>query len=217
MFCRKCGAKNEDTAAFCTNCGAKLNQSAPTRTAAAAVSIPNDKNRKIGMIAVAAAVVIVVILGVFLFGGRSPKATIDQCIEATYSADVEALLLDLVPEGVWEYAMEEEGYDSDDLEAKIEEAEDDLQDQLDSLDSYYGEDWEVSHAILYEGNIKGRDLEDIQEMYEDMDVKVSAAKEMEVEITVTSEETEVTQSVDISLIKVGRSWYLDIGSMGSLF
>ena len=48
-------------------------------------------------------------------------------------------------------------------------------------------------------------------------MKVSAAKSVEVELTVTSDETESSNSLDVSLIKVGRSWYLDAMSMGNLF
>ena len=50
-----------------------------------------------------------------------------------------------------------------------------------------------------------------------MDVKVSAAKTVEVEVNIHSDETETSNSMDISLIKVGRSWYIDINSMYNLY
>ena len=53
--------------------------------------------------------------------------------------------------------------------------------------------------------------------YEDINVKVSAAKTVEVEFTLKGDETEVSNSLEISVIKVDRSWYLDLYTMGNLF
>ncbi len=216
MFCGKCGAQNSDNAEFCTNCGAKLRKSIPTKTSAVSVSTQDDKNRKVGIIAVAVAVVFVIILAFVIFGGRSYKTTIDKFMEAEFDADAKAIF-DLMPEKMLDYAMEQDGYDSDDLEDLIDEVNEELQDQMDSLDSYLGEGWTSSYEITDEEDIKGDDLDDIKEAYEEADIKISAAKDVEVEITVTSDETESSNSLNISLIKVGRSWYLDLMSMGNLF
>lgn len=216
MFCGKCGAQNADNAEFCTNCGAKLKKSAPTTAATVSVPNQNDKNRKVGMIAVAVAVVVVIILGVVLFGGRSYKTTVEKFVDAQFDADAEAIF-DLLPENMIDYMLEEDGYDSDDLDDLIDEANEDLQDQLDSLDRYLGEGWKITYEILDTEDIKGDDLNDIKDAYEDADVKVSAAKSVEIEITIKADEMESSNSMDISLIKVGRSWYLDVMSMGNLF
>lgn len=216
MFCGKCGAQNADSAEFCTNCGAKLKKNAPTTAATVSVPNQNDKNRKVGMIAVAVAVVVVIILGVVLFGGRSYKATVEKFVDAQFDANAEAIF-DLMPEKMIDYALEQDGYDSDDLDDLIDDANETLQDQLDSLDSYLGEGWKISYEILDTEDIKGDDLDDHQRCVEDGDVKVSAAKDVEIEITVKADETESSNSLDVSLIKVGRSWYLDVMSMGNLF
>ena len=216
MFCGKCGAQNADSAEFCTNCGAKLKKNAPTTAATVSVPNQNDKNRKVGMIAVAVAVVVVIILGVVLFGGRSYKATVEKFVDAQFDANAEAIF-DLMPEKMIDYALEQDGYDSDDLDDLIDDANETLQDQLDSLDSYLGEGWEISYEILDTEDIKGDDLDDIKDAYEDADVKVSASKDVEIEITVKADETESSNSLDVSMIKVGRSWYLDVMSMGNLF
>lgn len=216
MFCGKCGTKNADNVEFCTNCGAKLNKSAVTKSTAVSVANQNDKNRKVGIIAVAVAAVIVVILGVLLLGGRSYKATIEKFVDAQFDANAEAIF-DLMPQKMIDYALEEDGYDPDDLDYLIDELNEELQDQLDSLDSYLGEGWKITYKILDDEDVKGADLDDIKNAYEDAGVKVSAAKSVEVELTVTSDETESSNSLDVSLIKVGRSWYLDAMSMGNLF
>lgn len=216
MFCGKCGTKNEDNVEFCTNCGVRLNKKIVPKSTAVPVANQNDKNRKVGIIAVAIAAVIVVILGVNLFGGRSYKATIEKFVDAQFDANAEAIF-DLMPQKMIDYALEEDGYDSDDLDYLIDELNEELQDQLDSLDSYLGEGWKITYEILDDEDVKGEDLDDIKDAYEDADVKVSAAKSVEVELTVTSDETESSNSLDVSLIKVGRSWYLDAMSMGNLF
>lgn len=216
MFCGKCGSKNTDDAEFCTNCGAKLNKTTQSKVSAVSITGQNEKNRKVGMIAVAVAAVLVVLLGVFLFGGRSYKATIEKFVDAQFDADAKAIF-DLMPEKMIDYALEQDGYDSDDLNDLIDDTSEDLQDQLDSLDSYLGEGWKVTYEIVDEEDVKGDDLDDIKDAYEDADVKVSAAKNVELELTVTADETESSNSLDVSVIKVGRSWYLDVMSMGNLF
>lgn len=216
MFCGKCGAENQDNAEFCSNCGAKLNKVVKPNTAAVSLPDKNNKNRKVGIIAVAAAAVVIIILGIFLFGGRSYKATIKKYINATFDADGEELF-SLIPDKMVDYMLEQDGYDRRDLDDIYDQIDDELEDQIDSLDSYLGEGWKADYEILFAEDIKGSELDDIKDSYEDADVKVSAAKEVEVEFTVMMDETEITNSMDVSLIKVGRSWYLDFIKMGSLF
>lgn len=215
MFCGKCGAQNADNAEFCTNCGAKFKKSSSEKKV---LTVPdqNDKNKKIGIITVSVIVIIIAVIGSVLLGGRSYKATIEKFVDAEFKADAEAIF-DLSPEKMIDYMLEQDGYDSDDLDDLIDDANETLQDQLDSLDSYLGEGWKISYEILDTEDIKGDDLDDIKDAYEDADVKVSAAKDVEIEITVKADETESSNSLDISLIKVGRSWYLDVMSMGDLF
>ncbi|MCI7180563.1 MAG: zinc-ribbon domain-containing protein [Lachnospiraceae bacterium] len=216
MFCGKCGVKNADDAIFCTGCGAKLNGGQVSKNSTSVMLNSNDKNRKVGMIAVAVIAVIVIALVFTLFGGRSYKATVEKFVNAQFDADAEAIF-ELVPEKMIDYALEEEGYDEDELDEFIEERNEELQDQLDYIERYLGEGWTVSHEILTVEDVTGDDLDDLKDDYEDIDIKVSAAKTVEVELTVKSGETETSNSLDISLIKVGRSWYLDLESMGGIF
>lgn len=216
-FCGKCGAKNDDGARYCVKCGAELKMVSNTSKLMPVSKMPvADRNKKIGMLAVAAAVIIVVALAVFLFGGRSYKSTIKQYVENQFDGDVKALF-ELIPDDVIDYVLEEDGYDKDDLDDLIDEADEELKDQIGSLDDYFGENWETSYEILAVEDMKGDDLDDIQDNYEDADIKISAAKIAEVEILVTADETETSNTLDVSLIKVGRSWYLDVISMGDLF
>ena len=216
MFCGKCGAKNDDNAEFCTSCGAKLNKYVPGAEKTVPVTYKSDKKRRGGMIAALIAVAAVILLGVVMFGGRSYKATIKKYADASFDADAKAIF-DLIPEKVVDYEMEQEEADSDDLRDVIDEANGMLQDQLDSIDSYLGEGSKGSYKILDAENIRGDDLDDIKDAYKDAGVRVSAAKRVEIELTVKKDGKENSNSLDVPLIKVGRSWYLDAMSMNDLF
>lgn len=216
MFCGKCGEKNADDATFCAGCGANLNGGQITKSGTSAAVNPSDKNRKVGIIAVVTIAVVVIGIIVALFGGRSYKATVKKFVNAQFDADAEAIL-ELIPKEMIEYALEEEGYDDDELDEFIEEGNEELQDQLDSIEEYLGADWSVSYEILSVEDVTGDDLDDLKDDYEDIDIKISAAKTLKIELTVKAGETESSNSLDLSVIKVGRSWYMDFASMGSIF
>lgn len=167
------------------------------------------------MIAAIVAAVAVVAVGIFLFGGRSYKATVKRFVNATFEADAEAMLK-LIPKKMVDNLLEEEGYDDDELDDMVDEMNEYFQDQVDSLDKYLGEGWEVSYEILAAEKLTGSDLKDIKERYEDADVKVSAAKEIEIELTIKTDEMENSNTTELYVVKVGRSWYLDAVSMGGL-
>lgn len=216
MFCGKCGAKNEDHVAFCANCGAKLNGASSTSTVTLSTPSQNHQNRRVGIIAIAVVAVAVVLLGVFLFGGRSYKSTVEKYIDYQFDGNAEGII-NLMPDKMLDYAMEQDGYAPSDLDEAVADMNDELQDQLDTLDSYFEEGWDISYKITDTEDVKGDDLDGIKNSYADADVKVSAAKSVEVELTITSGETESSNSMYIDLVKVGRSWYLDVASMGNLF
>lgn len=230
MFCGKCGTQNPDTAAFCKSCGARLNgQAKPAVKKTVQSSVKNQsqtkrpapkhshrQNKKVGLIA-AIVIAVVVLIGVFaLFGGRSYKATIKKYVNATYDVNAGAIF-DLVPDDMMDYMLEDDGYDRDDLEDLIEEANEELQNMIDQIERYVGEDWKLSYKIANAEKVTGDDLADLKKDYKKMGVKVSAAKTVKVELTVKYGETESSNTMNIPLIKVGRSWYLDVDSMGSLF
>lgn len=232
MFCGKCGTQNPDNAAFCKKCGTQLNVqkkvSAPTTTQTSVRVRPQPQQRrpaqkenrrqdkKVGMTAVTVVVVMVLIAAFALFGGRSYKSTIKQYVNAQFDVDAAAIFR-LIPDDMVDYMLEDDGYDRDDLDDLIEDANDSIQRQINSIERYLGEDWKFTYKIASIESVKGDDLKDLKKDYKKMGVNVSAAKVAEVELTVKVGETESSNSMEIPLIKVGRSWYLDVDSMGSLF
>lgn len=216
MFCTKCGMKNADDAMFCSGCGANLNGGQKVKKQNSGKATLENNNRKIGVILIVAVTVIAIIATSFTLCGRGYEATIKKFVDAEFDADAETIIK-LIPKEMVKYALEESGYDADERDELVKELKEELQDQLDYLNKYLGEDWKITYDILNVEDVTGSDLKTLKEGYKDYDIKVSEAKTVEVQITVKSDETESSNSLDISLIKVGRSWYLDLESMGNIF
>lgn len=231
MFCGKCGTQNPDNAAFCKKCGTQLNvqkKVSASTTAQTPVRVrpqpqqrrpAQKKNRrqdkKVGMIAVAFIAVIVLIVAFALFGGRSYKTTVKQFITATYDVDAEKLIK-VLPDAVIDRVMKDEDYE--DYDEMIDDLNDTFESQMRSIKRYIGDDWSMSYKIIKVEKVSGKDLDELKKDYKkDFKIKVSAAKVAEVEITIKAGETENSSSLDIPLVKVGRSWYIDAPSLGGLF
>ena len=216
-FCGKCGAPL-DGGKFCPNCGAKTESTPLVTGGAAAINSPKKtggKRRMAIIAAVIAAIAIAVILGAFLLPGRSYESTVEKFVDAQFSADMESAI-NLMPKKFIDYQMEQDGYDSDDFDEVVDDLNGQIQDQLDSFDQHLGEGWKISHEIDDAGEIEREELERTKDAYADIGIKVSAAKTAEVEITITADETEVSNTLEIPLVKVGRSWYLDGMRIGNL-
>ena len=222
MFCGKCGAKNDDSAVFCAECGNRIQAAAPVTPAApaaaaapaapaaAAAPAPTKSkpgftlnNRNIGIIAVAAVAAIAVIIACFfIFGGRGYKDVVKDYFKAIEKADAK-LMMDLLPDDLVKAVMKEE-----DMTKK--EMTEELQDSLDDMSDYYDI---VEYEITDTEEFDKDDLKELKEDYEDYDVKVKDAMVVEVEVTMEVYGMETTQTMELTLIKVGGSWYLDIDSM----
>ena len=201
MLCKKCGTENPDGAKYCSKCGKALNEKSPAK-----------KNREKGIVLAVCGIVAVVLL-VYTLGGRSYKKTIDTFVTSQFAVDAQSIV-ELLPEKVVDKALEETGYSKTEL---VDEANDSLKKQVDSLDQSLGDDWKLSYKMTNVEDVTDDDLDDLKSNYEDINVKVSAAKTVEVEFTLKGDETEVSNSLEISVIKVDRSWYLDLYTMGNLF
>lgn len=222
MFCGNCGRQIPNEAVFCPGCGAKVNNGA--------VSVPSydiqakktadAKHRFIGIGAVAAAAIVLIVVCVVIFGGRSYKSVVNQYITAAFEGDGEAVMA-LLPDGMFDALVEESGMTAKEYYAEIN---DDLASMVNQLDRYYG-DWTYSYEIT--GAMDASDWiaeeaesrEEAEEMMEEVEeikeyfkeyfgLTVKAIKGVTVDITVVGDEMEVTNSVGILVVKLGRSWYL---------
>ena len=201
MLCKKCGTENPDGAKYCSKCGKALNEKSTAK-----------KNREKGIV-LALCVIVAVVLLVYTLGGRSYKKTIDTFVTSQFAVDAQSIV-ELLPEKVLDKELEETGYSKTEL---VEETNDSLKKQVDYIDQYLGDDWKLSYKMTNVEDVTGDDLNDLKSNYEDINVKVSAAKTVEVEFTLKGDETEISNLLEVSVIKVDRSWYLDLYTMGNLF
>lgn len=201
MLCKKYGTENPDGAKYCSKCGKALNEKSTAK-----------KNREKGIV-LALCVIVAVVLLVYTLGGRSYKKTIDTFVTSQFAVDAQSIV-ELLPEKVLDKELEETGYSKTEL---VEETNDSLKKQVDYIDQYLGDDWKLSYKMTNVEDVTGDDLNDLKSNYEDINVKVSAAKTVEVEFTLKGDETEISNSLEVSVIKVDRSWYLDLYTMGNLF
>lgn len=218
MFCGKCGAKNEPGATFCGSCGAPLAEPGPERRpaaepapAAAPVSAQTSgKHKKIGIAVVAAAVVVVLIAAFSLMGGRSATATAEQMVDLVSNPSAEGII-DLLPEGLVETAMEETGYTRAEVADEFMGVTDELRATMGVLD-YLGGDIKLSCKAVGTEDVDSNDLRYLKDQYDAMNVNASAAKTVNMEVRVQSEAYGLDETVpfEIPVIKVGRSWYINL-------
>lgn len=120
----------------------------------------------------------------------------------------------LIPSKIINSFKEEVG--SVEYKELIDEATEEAKEALEELEEYAGK-VSFSHKILSSENVTGDDLKELKEFYDDeFDIKVSAAKTVKVQTTVKAKKLDLKESYEeeIPVIKVGRSWYLDVYSLG---
>ena len=227
MFCGKCGAKNESGAAFCYACGAPLKTAegpAAESGSGAAPAAPQNsgRNRKIGIVAVAV-VVILAAVGIFsLFGGgRGPEETAEKLFAAMIDEEPEAIV-DLLPQSMVETAIEQDGYSKAELAKELDEMVRHLDSSFSNLataliyQNVLGDGTELSYNVLDSESVSSNHLKSLQEQYSRLDVDISAARMVDVELHLQNDNKDFDESMTfhVPVIKVGSSWYLNLLSLG---
>lgn len=214
MFCGACGAKNPDGATFCQSCGAPLREmqaEAVPQGGSAADSIQSSqRNKMIGIAAVAAAAIVVVFLAVNLLGGRGYESTVTKFLDATLDGDAETII-SLLPDKMVDQALEELGYHPSDRDQAVEELDAALQSAAGSLKEALGDNLKVSYNVVSAEDLSASKLLELRQSYSVYDIDVDGAKEVDVEMTVTATALDLsgTYTLTVPVVQVGRSWYLD--------
>ena len=214
MFCGACGAKNPDGAAFCRSCGAPLREmqaEAVPQGGSAADSIQSSqRNKMIGIAAVAAAAIVVVFLAFNLLGGRGYESTVTKFLDATLDGDAETII-SLLPDKMVDQALEELGYHPSDRDQAVEELDAALQSAAGSLKDALGDNLKVSYNVVSAEDLSASKLLELRQSYSVYDIDVDGAKEVDVEMTVTATALDLsgTYTLTVPVVQVGRSWYLD--------
>lgn len=214
MFCGACGAKNPDGAAFCQSCGAPLREmqaEAVPQGGSAADSIQSSqRNKMIGIAAVAVAAIVVVFLAFNLLGGRGYESTVTKFLDASLDGDAETII-SLLPDEMVDQALEELGYHPSDRDEAVEELNAALQSAAGSLKEALGDNLKVSYNVVSAEDLSASELLELRQSYSVYDVDVDGAKEVDVEMTVTATALDLsgTYTLTVPVVQVGRSWYLD--------
>ena len=214
MFCGACGAKNPDGAAFCQSCGAPLREmqaEAVPQGGSAADSIQSSqRNKMIGIAAVAAAAIVVVFLAFNLLGGRGYESTVTKFLDASLDGDAETII-SLLPVEMVDQALEELGYHPSDRDEAVEELNAALQSAAGSLKEALGDNLKVSYNVVSAEDLSASKLLELRQSYSVYDIDVDGAKEVDVEMTVTATALDLsgTYTLTVPVVQVGRSWYLD--------
>lgn len=142
--------------------------------------------------------------------GKTPESVAEKYMKAALDADFEKIM-DLVHKDVINNGMEAEDMDEDDLQELIDEHNSDLDDVLAELEE---EDVKLSYEVMEAEELSEDVLEGGKEYYQDeYDVEITDAKRVEVEITIEADGDAETETLDIYVVKIGGSWYLDIDSV----
>lgn len=214
MFCGACGAKNPDGAAFCQSCGAPLREmraEAVPQGGSAADSIQSSqRNKMIGIAAVAVAAIVVVFLAFNLLGGRGYESTVTKFLDASLDGDAETII-SLLPDEMVDQALEELGYHPSDRDEAVEELNAALQSAAGSLKEALGDNLKVSYNVVSAEDLSASKLLELRQSYSVYDIDVDGAKEVDVEMTVTATALDLsgTYTLTVPVVQVGRSWYLD--------
>ncbi|MBC5688771.1 zinc ribbon domain-containing protein [Mediterraneibacter sp. NSJ-55] len=216
MFCKNCGAQLNEGAKFCPKCGTPAvngNAGGNSRGYQGGAS-PVQPQKKppylaIGLIAIVVVVVIVLaaVLGKTVFG-KGYEKPIKNLIKGVEEQDGE-IILSAFSENTIEAMEDQSGYDKKDLEDMMEE-------EFEYM--FSGEDWEdadleFKYEIEDSKKLDKDDIKDIEDElkdYWDIREDISAARELDVTMTVYVDgDEEDDNDATIEVIKVDGKWYIN--------
>lgn len=118
-------------------------------------------------------------------------------------------MISLLPDQMIDYLIDEEGFTSK------KEVTEYIQDMLDEQFSSFEElgvsmkDVKMSYEIEEEEDLRGDDWREVRdEMKEEAGIEIDAAKEIKLKLHVEYLGKENDSNITLSLVKIGRSWYV---------
>ena len=203
MFCGQCGSQNADDARFCANCGEVLNSSPIAEPENAPIAPPKKSKNLLYIISGAVLAVALVLL--LIFGIRTPKSVAKKALKGFENGNAKSIVK-VLPKSIFEDTAERKEF-----QEELQEGLDDLQTALDRYNA------SITFQITGVEKCDADDLADCQDTYEYFfDLKVKAAKEVSVKMTITEDGDREIENFSLYVIKVGGKWYVDIFSLEEL-
>jgi uncharacterized membrane protein YvbJ len=206
-FCPNCGNQIADNEQFCAACGT-LNPDFNASTNSIPVSDAqfnpqtmqgtnplSDNKKKLGIIVGAVFVVLILLI---LMPGRGYKSTAKKFAKALETGNAKTIV-NLLPESVIKKTIKEGDFKN--KKELIEQLEDYIPDYS---------DMDIKISIEEYSKCDKSDLDDIKDMYESNDLKKPSKAKV---VTYSAEvDGEDSGEADLTLVKIGKNWYIDVFS-----
>jgi len=238
MICKNCGTNNAEGVRFCAGCGSTMDAPAVGHNAAPSYEAPVNHNAPVShntpgygapatpahhaptygssaakagsMLPLAGiglvAAVVVILLFSLLFGNSAKsvaKKAAKYAINGKYYSISKLYHKEVRKENEW---------DDEDYKEDCKDMEEDWKENMRDLREEEGR-VKLSTKIKDIDDIKGDDLDDIQDYYDDeYDLKVKKAKRFETEFCAEIDGEEEEYDDDIIVVKIGGKWYLYDGA-----
>ncbi len=214
-YCNNCGNQVGDEK-FCTKCGASIDVSSSEHQPVSAVQndFPSSKKNGKGKLLI---IPLLLILGIVAFIvsnlGRSCDDVASAIVNAEFgctSRDVVKKYADVLPENYFNYIVEEgKDWIWDDADGWIDyQYEENYSDNVEKYRSKFGDDYKYSYKIIDEVEFDDEELESYTKECSQYDITPKAAKDVTIKVRVTGNDTGSDYTIDITMIKIGASWYL---------
>ncbi len=212
MFCPNCGTQIDENALFCGVCGTKLSANEQPQYEQPQYEQPQyeqpvypqapKKNNialfiAIGAVAVVAVVAIVLLLVLGGGGSGSAKGAVELYMDVV-TGDFEKLE-NMAPKAVWNYLEDEE-------DITIKEMKSEMKESL-SLLSEMKITYKVGDSEKLDKDLTEDIAEELADIYDLDENSIKEARTFEVEITAKVLGESMTESEEVTVIKVGGSWY----------
>ena len=141
--------------------------------------------------------------------GETPESVAEKYMKYDIAGDA-AKVYELFHEKVVDEIKGDK--DADAWKDWVDDISEEREDAFKAKEDQLGGKLKVSYEISDTRDLKGDDLEDIQEMYEKLGVEVKAAKVVEFDVELKGQDDEEEFTVEVTLIQVDLFWYVDIYS-----
>ena len=227
-YCKNCGTQLRDDAKFCIKCGQAMGTKSDRVQPPLIIVEPGGKPKgKKSWIGIVIGVLAVVLVLLFIFnptmrmkGYEKPIYYYTGFVE---SGDIKSIAKALPVKQIVKFAkdntdelLKKSGFSLSNLDFRdykdaLNSLDDLIGDYKDEMEDEYGDNLKVEYEIRKAEKIK--DLDDIQDKYDNLDIKIKDAYELTIKMKIKGDKDSDSDKVTLNVVKIGGKWYLDIFKM----